>query len=39
MPFRVVISDKTLAKKSAEVTDRRTGEAQLVKLDELFKKF
>ena len=35
MPYRIVISDKTLAEESAEVTDRRTGESKLVKLSEL----
>lgn len=35
MPYRIVISDKTLAEDSAEVTDRRTGELKLVKLSEL----
>ncbi|MBQ3436360.1 prolyl-tRNA synthetase [Candidatus Saccharibacteria bacterium] len=37
LPFRVVISDKTLADNKAELTDRRTGEVQLVDLSELFK--
>lgn len=36
IPYRVVISDKTLAEDSAEVTDRRTGESRLVKIAELF---
>lgn len=35
IPYRVVISDKTLAEDSAEVTDRRTGESRMVKLAEL----
>ena len=35
LPYRVVISDKTLAEDSAEVSDRRTGETKLVKLSEL----
>ena len=35
LPYRVVISDKTLAEDSAEVTNRRTGETKLVKLAEL----
>ena len=35
MPYRVVISDKTLAEDSAEVTNRQTGETKLVKLSEL----
>ena len=37
LPFRVVISDKTLAENKAELTDRKTGEVQLVDLSELFK--
>lgn len=36
MPYRIVISDKTLAEDSAEVTDRRTGESKLVKISELY---
>lgn len=39
IPFRVVISDKTLDDNSAEITDRKTGESWRVKLDELFEKF
>ena len=35
MPYRIVISDKTLAEDSAEVTDRRTGESKLIKISEL----
>ncbi len=35
MPYRVVISEKTLAEKSAEVKLRQTGETTLVKLDHL----
>lgn len=35
IPYRVVISDKTLAEGSAEITDRRTGESKLVKLSEI----
>ena len=35
MPYRVVISDKTLAEDSAEVTNRQTGETKLVKIAEL----
>ena len=37
IPHRVVISDKTLAKDSVEITDRRTGKAKLIPLTE-FKK-
>lgn len=35
IPYRVVISDKTLADGAAEVTDRKTGESRLVKLAEI----
>lgn len=35
IPYRVVISDKTLAEDSAEVTFRQTGETKLIKLTEL----
>ena len=38
LPFRVVISDKTLASDSAEIVTRATGETRLVKLSEIFKK-
>ncbi len=37
IPYRVVISDKTLAENSVEITDRKTGESKLVPLDD-FKK-
>ena len=37
VPYRVVISDKTLAENSVEITTRKTGESKLVSLDE-FKK-
>lgn len=36
IPYRVVVSDKTLASDSAEVTGRLTGQTSLVKLAELF---
>ena len=36
IPYRVVISDKTLDKNAAEVTDRATGESKMVDLDKLF---
>ena len=36
MPYRVVISDKTLAEGAAEVTNRQTGESKMVKLENLF---
>ncbi|MBO7561115.1 prolyl-tRNA synthetase [Candidatus Saccharibacteria bacterium] len=35
IPYRVVISDKTLAENSAEITNRKTGESKLVKLSDL----
>ena len=35
LPYRIVISDKTLAEGSAEITNRKTGETKLIRLDEL----
>ena len=35
IPYRVVISDKTLAEDSAEITDRKTGESKLIELSEI----
>lgn len=35
IPYRIVISDKTLTDGSAEVTDRRTGESKMVKISDL----
>ena len=35
IPYRVVISDKTLATDSAEITDRQSGETKIVKLSEI----
>jgi prolyl-tRNA synthetase len=35
IPYRVVISDKTLTDDSAEVTDRKTGESKMVKISDL----
>ena len=35
IPYRVVISDKTLKDGMAEVTNRQTGESKLVKLAEI----
>lgn len=35
IPYRVVVSAKTLEKGEAEVTERKTGETQMVKLDDL----
>ena len=35
IPYRIVISDKTLAEDAAEITDRRTGESRMIKLTEL----
>ena len=37
IPYRVVISDKTLANGEVEITDRKTGESKMIKLDELRK--
>ena len=36
IPYRIVISDKTLASGCAEVLERKTGQSALVKLTELF---
>ena len=35
IPYRVVVSDKTLAEGCAEVTDRKTGESKMVKISDL----
>ena len=35
LPYRVVVSDKTLSQHAAEITNRRTGETQLIDLDKL----
>lgn len=35
IPYRVVISDKTLDKNSAEITERKTGKTSLLTIDEL----
>ena len=35
LPYRVVISSRTVAKNTAEITDRRTGETRLIDLEEL----
>ena len=37
IPYRVVVSDKTLEKDQAEVTNRATGEVKLMNLDELIR--
>ena len=37
IPYRVVISEKTLAENQAEITDRRTGESKMISIDELRK--
>ena len=37
IPYRIVISDKTLAENSVEIATRKTGESKLISLDE-FKK-
>lgn len=39
IPLRIVISDKTVEKDVAEITDRRTGKTWTVNLTELFKDF
>ena len=38
IPYRLVISDKTLAEGSLELTDRATGESKLIAIDEFLKK-
>lgn len=35
LPYRIVISEKTLSENSVEITNRKTGERRLVKLSEL----
>lgn len=35
IPYRIVISDRTIAEGIAELTDRQTGESRMVKLEEL----
>ncbi|MBR3329068.1 prolyl-tRNA synthetase [Candidatus Saccharibacteria bacterium] len=35
LPYRIVVSDKTLADDAVEITDRKTGETKLVKLETL----
>ena len=35
LPYRIVISDKTLAEENVELTNRQTGETKLIKLTEL----
>lgn len=35
IPYRLVISDKTLAEDSAEITDRKTGGSKLIKLSDI----
>lgn len=35
IPYRIVISDKTLERGGAELTDRKTGEVKIVKLEEI----
>ena len=35
IPYRVVLSDKTLAEDAAELADRRTGESQMIKIADL----
>lgn len=36
IPYRIVISDKTLANGVAEVTERKTGETKLIDIDTIF---
>ena len=36
IPHRIVISDKTLADNSAEITDRQSGETKLVPIEKIF---
>ena len=38
IPYRVVISERTLSEDSAEVTERKTGETKLVKISDLISK-
>jgi len=38
-PYRLVISKKTLAQKSVEIKNRQSGQEELVKINELVKKF
>lgn len=38
IPYRIVISDKTLAENKAELLDRKTGETKLLTIDELASK-
>ena len=35
LPYRIVISDKTLASGAVELTNRLTNESQMIKLDDL----
>lgn len=37
LPYRIVISDRTLADDAAEITNRKTGESQMVKIEDLYK--
>ena len=37
IPYRVVISEKTLKENSAEITNRKTGESKIISIDELRK--
>ena len=38
IPYRVVVSDKTLANNQVEVKERKTGETKLLTLDEFVSK-
>ncbi|MBQ6393827.1 prolyl-tRNA synthetase [Candidatus Saccharibacteria bacterium] len=37
IPYRIVVSDKTLAENKAEFTNRATGETKLIDIDKIFK--
>lgn len=37
IPYRIVVSDKTLADNSAEITNRQSGETKLVPIEKIFK--
>lgn len=39
IPYRLVVSEKTIEKNSVEITNRKTGETKLVKLDHLVDHF
>ena len=37
LPYRIVISDRTLIDETVEVTNRKTGESQMIKIKDLYK--